>query len=533
MRRGNEMNVVGYVRLSRDEDKENYSSIISQQDIINEYAKSKNWEISKMYIDDNYSGYTLDRLSFNEMIENTEDGNIDVIISKDLSRIGRNNGKVLVLIDRLKELGVRLILINEGNGGLDLLEDDHDILGIKTWYNEMYVKDISRKVKATMHSKQKSGELIMGNFYGYKKVKINGRFQLVVDEDIKPVIELIFKCYLEGLGYKRICDILDENGYPTPSEYIKKRHENNGRVFKNTTTNKWQTHMVQRIIQNDIYIGTLRTKKKRVRLIKGKQEKVPKEEQYVFINNHNSMIGEETFRLAQEINSKRKKKVYRNSIDKYNYIFSGFMRCGDCGYTVLGLNLRKAPVITRGYNCAMYTRYGKKRCETHAIKEEKLLFFFKEFLKDVKSEYEDNINNINIKEKKNNVEKALSKCIKDLEIANEELKLLLTQKIKDLIKESNIKYKEIVENSYNEIEAEKKKRILELTQKVRELQRVNNNDIGKIIKSNLEIFDLIINSQRPERKYLEMILDKITVYSDRSLEFKLKVNIDKLTCLEV
>ncbi len=523
------MNVVGYVRLSRDEDKENYSSILSQQDIINEYAKERNWTISKMYIDDNCSGYSLDRPAFSEMISELEKGTIHTVLTKDLSRIGRNNGKVLVLIDRFKELNKRLILITEGNGGLDLSKDDHDILGIKTWYNEMYIKDISRKIRANMYAKQKKGELIMGNFYGYKKIKVNNKFNLIVDEDIKPIIELIFKEYINGAGYKKICDILDENSYPTPSEYISKRHEENGRVFKNAVTKKWQTHMIQRIIQNDVYIGTLRTKKKQSRLIKGKQEKVPSADQYVFPNNHEPMIDKETFKLAQEINAKRNRSAYRTNKTKYNYVFGSFLGCGDCGYTVVGLNLKKLPKVEKGYNCSMYQKYGKKRCTNHSIKQEKILFFFKEFLKDIKVEYEDYINTINIKKEKNNIEKSLIKYRNDLNIANEELKLLLTQKIKDIMKESNNSYREVIENSYCEMELEKKKRIIELTQKINELQKKICVDNEVNIKSNIEIFDAIINSEVPKRKHLEMILDKIIVYSDRNLEFKLKINIDRLT----
>lgn len=523
------MNVVGYIRLSRDEDKENYSSIISQQDIINEYAKERNWTISKMYIDDNCSGYSLDRPEFSVMINELEKNNIDTVLTKDLSRIGRNNGKVLVLIDRFKELNKRLILITEGNNGLDLLEDDNDIIGIKTWYNEMYIKDISRKIRANMHAKQKKGELIMGNYYGYKKIKINDKFNLVVDEDIKPIIELIFKRYIDGDGYKKVCDILDEKNYPTPSEYISKRHKENGRIFKNAITKRWQTHMIQRIIQNDIYIGTLRTKKRQARLIKGKQENVAKEDQYIFPKHHEPMINEQTFELAQEIKHKRSAKAYRKNKEKYSYIFGSFMECGDCGHTASGLNLRKAPIITRGYNCAMYIKYGKKQCSNHTVKEEKVLFFFKEFLKDIKLEYEEYINSIDTKEEKNNINKLLSKYTKELVFAKEEIKLVINQKIKELRQENNIEYRDIIESSYTEVENEKKKSILELSSKVNELQRVNNSDIEKNIKSNIEIIDSIINADKPERKYLEMILDKIIIHHDRNLEFKLKVDIGKLT----
>lgn len=520
------MNVVGYVRLSRDEDKANYSSIISQQDIINEYAKERNWTIWRMYIDDNCSGYSLDRPAFSEMINEIEKGNIDTILTKDLSRIGRNNGKVLVFIDRLKELNRRLILIAEGNSGMDLLNDENDILGIKTWYNEMYIKDISRKIRANMNAKQKKGELIMGNFYGYRKVRINNKFNLIADENIKPIIELIFKEYINGCGYKKICDILNEKNCPTPSQYISKCHEEKGRTFNNSVAGKWQAYMVKRIIQNDIYIGTLRTRKEQSRLIKGRQEKVDREHQYVFPNNHEPMIDEYKFRLAQEINEKRRKRAYRSNKDKYDYIFKGFMECGDCGYNVSGLNLRKAPAISRGYNCTMYMKYGKKSCTNHSVKEEKVLFFFKEFLKDVRKEYEEYISSIRREEKKNNIMISLNKYKKSIKAANEELKLILKQKIKDITKECNDSYREIIENSYTEMEEEKKRNIFELSRKISELEK--NINLEKVIESNIEIFDSIINSHRPEKKYLEMILDKIIVDHDRNLEFILKVDISKL-----
>jgi site-specific DNA recombinase len=522
------MNVVGYVRLSRDEDRENYSSINTQQDIISEYAIKRNWIVSKMYIDDNFSGYTLNRPAFKEMLRELENGNIDVIVAKDLSRVGRNNGQVLVLIDRFKEMGKRLILVSEGNNGYDILDDNDDILGIKTWYNEMYVKDISRKIRANMNLKQKKGELIMGNHYGYRKIKNNDKFELAADEEIRPVIELIFNSYINGLGYKRTCDILSEKQYPTPSEYVQKRHEDKGRAFKNAVTSKWQTHMIQRIIKDDIYIGVLRTKKRHSKLIKGKQERVPKDEQYVFENHHEPMISKDIFDLAQQINQKKKIVNYRGS-SKYNYIFSGFVVCGDCGFAAGGKNIKKKPNVQMGYDCLMYQKYGLKYCSSHSVSEEKLLFYFKEFLKDIKEKYKSYLESLNFKEKKKDINRNLNKIIKDLSVLNDELKLLYNQKIKDILKETNIEYRQIIENSYTELENEKKKQISIFTKKAEELQQISNNDIEKNIKTAIEVFDDIINCETPNRKMLEMILEKIIIYKDRTVEFKLLVSIAKLT----
>ncbi len=533
------MNVVGYVRLSRDEDKENYSSIEAQKEIIIEYAKRFNWEISGMYIDDNYSGYTFDRPDFRRMKEDIENGRIDIIIAKDISRIGRHNAKTLLFIEEVQLMGKRILLPEEG-GGYDSEADDDDILGIKTWYNERYIKDISRKIKANMRIKQKKGELVMGNLYGYTKDPFN-KSKLNIDEKIKPVIQLIFKLYLDGLGYKKICDILNEKCYPTPSQYIKQRHADNGRVFKNSVSDFWQTYNIQRIIQNDLYIGTLWTHKKQNKRIGGKQEKVLKEQQYCFQNHHEAIISKEDFELAQHIKCKRRnlseyngkgfsnvKATYKGN-SKYHYLFSSFVFCGDCGFAVTGKNLGKKSNVIRGYECTRYAKYGLQRCFSHNLWEDKLLFLFKEFLKAVKAQYEEYLKNYNIEQNRKNVEESLSRFQKELNITNEELKILLDQKIKDVIKEANMEFRNIIENNYLKLENEKKVKIRELSGKIEELKRINDRDIEKKIQTAIDIFNVIIESERPERKTIEMVLDRIYIYKDKTIEFKLMVDISELT----
>ena len=156
--------VAGYCRLSRDEDKENYSSIEEQKVIIKDYANSRGWDIenSQFYIDDNISGYTFNRPEFLRMMSNVKQEKIDIVIAKDLSRIGRNNGKVLVLIDEFKKMQKNLILVSEMCGTYDVLNDRDDTIGITTWFNERYVKDCSRKTRAQMYSKQKKWKIDYG-----------------------------------------------------------------------------------------------------------------------------------------------------------------------------------------------------------------------------------------------------------------------------------------------------------------------------------------------------------------------------------
>ena len=529
------MIVVGYLRLSRDEDKENYSSIESQQDIIREYAKKHNWKVSKFYIDDNYSGYTFNRPAFNELIEDVENDRVDIIIAKDLSRIGRHNAKMLLFIESIQQKGKRILLPEEGRG-YDSNNDDDEILGIKTWYNERYVKDISRKIKSNMRAKQKKGELVMGNHYGYLKDEKN-KAKLYVDENIRPIIELIFKLYIDGLGYKKICDVLNEKKYLTPSQYLKERHANNGRVFKNTVSDKWQTHNIQRIIQNPLYAGTLTTHKKENKHVKGKQQLVNKEDNFVFEDHHELIISKEDFMLAQNINKKRVSIKEQNGIQysnyknnsKYDYIFSSFIYCGDCGYSMTGLNLRKKPKVTRGYNCVQYTKYGLNRCINHAIKEDELLMSFKNYLIDKRDKFLDMLNSYNFEESKKDINKKLNVYKKELSNIEEELKILFNQKIKDLIRESNEEFKRIIESSYEQLENDKKNKIKELTFKIKDLEKKNEEEMKIKLKTTIDIFNNIINKDKPERKHLELILNKITIFKDGSIEVELKPDIKELT----
>jgi Site-specific recombinases, DNA invertase Pin homologs len=521
------MNVVGYARLSRDEDRENYSSIETQCDIIYDYAKSQGWIISRIYIDDNYSGFIFDRPAFNEMKVDLKNGKIDIVIAKDLTRIGRHNARTQLFIEEnIQDAGKRLILPEERNG-YDSTTDDGELLGIFTWSNERYVRDISKKIKANMRKKQEKGELVMGNLYGYLKDN-NNKSKLIVDENIRPVVELVFKLYIEGKGYMKICKVLDEKKYPTPSECIRRRHAENGKIFKNAVSDKWQTHNIQRILQDDIYTGVLRTHKKQNKKIKGKQVKVPKAEQNVFENHHESIISKEDFELAQQINSKRKDFNYRGNA-KYDYIFSSFVYCGECGFSATGKNIARKPKIERGYECTQYAKYGLDRCVVHSMPEDRIVFFLKEFLKDVKNQYQEYLIKINFDEQKKGIADNLTRIKKECSNLNDELKLLLNQKIKDLLKETSDDYRDIIESNYTELENEKRRKIYELSNRIEELQKVNNKDIEKNIKTAIEIFDSIIESEKPDRKMIETILERINIYHDKSIEFKLLIDISKLT----
>ena len=518
----------GYCRLSRDEDKENYSSIEEQKRIIKDYAISRNWFISDndFYIDDNVSGYTFNRPEFSKMMEKVQKGEIDVVVAKDLSRIGRNNGLVLVLIDEFKNMQKNLILVSEMGGSYDVLNDRDDTIGITTWFNERYVKDCSRKTRDHMYSKQKDGRLIMGNYYGYEKIFKNNVPMLYVIEELRPVIKLIFKLYVEeGMGFQKISETLNERyNYPTPSEYYREKHLERGRIYKHKVQKSWTKDMVSNILKNEIYIGTLITHKKKSINIRGKVVKLPEEEHFRFENHHEAIISKEVFNLAQEIRKKRNKQNTSGANTKREYYFSGMCECQECDSGMSGIMIKRK-VPEKGYDCSKYRQYGTKACLCHEVKEKDILIHLKEFLKFTKKEYLEEIKNIKIEIKQNKKENNKLKLQNKLNILNEEYKLLINQKIKDLsLASSNIE-KEIIENTYKELENEKKKSISYLQSTLKKDEKEQLEEKKEQIKTAVEYFNKIINLEKPNKMILQMIIDKIYISKDKTIRFKLKPDI--------
>lgn len=517
-----------YLRLSRDEDAANYSSIISQKRIIQEYVENKKLgNIYKYYEDDNYSGYTFERPAFKEMMQDLADGKFDIIVAKDFSRLGRHNAKMLLLIENIRELGKRLILVEEGSGGYDTSEDDDDIIGIKTWYNERYIKDISRKIRSSFRVKQKDGTLIFHEYYGYRKHPLE-KHQLIIDEECAEVVKIIFDLYIKGYGYYKIVDYLNKQNFSTPSMVVKKHSEEKGKIHKSAVSTEWQTYNISRIIKDDIYAGILRLGKTKKLTIKGKACKTSPEEQYVFVDHHEAIIDKQTFELAQEINQKRNNTPYRGN-KKHDYIFSSFVYCGHCGSYMTGRNIKGYPIH---YLCGAYQKYGKKKCIHSVLRESTLLAAFKEYLIALKQIMKTYIESITFTTNKRNSQCLLTKLTKEFTITNEELKILLSQKIKDLMKEPNLDYREILEKNYDELELTKKKRILEISKQLEEIKKLDDVNSESTIKTSMKIFDEIINKERPSKEDLHLVLEKI-VHKDKAPVFHLKNGLDQLFAPEL
>ena len=249
---------VMYLRLSRDDGEEIESnSISSQRELIKAYGKQHGLNISCEYVDDGVSGATFNRPSFKRMMEDLEKGKIETSVVKDLSRFGRDyieTGKYLQKI--FPEKKVRFISINDNYDSMNAdANDTHLVLPIKNFINDSYCRDISMKVKSSQQMKREKGEFI-GAFapFGYNK-NPNDKHQLIIDQEVKGIIETIFNKKVDGYSSSSIAKYLNELGIVTPARHREKKlGDSVGFVGKDK---KWDAKMINRIISNPVYIGTL------------------------------------------------------------------------------------------------------------------------------------------------------------------------------------------------------------------------------------------------------------------------------------
>jgi site-specific DNA recombinase len=517
------MRVVGYVRLSRDEDKENYSSILSQKSIIEEYAMEHNWMVSKYYEDDNCSGYSFDRPAFNMLIKDFESDRIDIVIAKDLSRIGRHNAYTLLFLDKIKIMNKRLILPKEGKG-YDTAEDESDLLGITTWYNEMYVKDISRKIKSSIKAKQKEGRMVIREAFGYKRSQAD-KHKLEIDPEAAEIVRIIYKKYLSGIGYRKIADFLNQEGYPTPSQYNVSKA--GGASIESKVAIQWNAVHVQRILKNDIYTGTLRLGKTEKKTIKGKSTKQAQESQYIFIDNHSAIVSKELFEKVQ-LAALARKNNHSKGAASLNNIFSGLIYCQDCGSYMVSYKKKGKP---KSYICGSYHMHGNKNCTRHTIQEEFLKEAMKEILMVLAESYSDDISCIRLDSVKDFYEddnQLLKKLQREQQQSKRHLKLLIMQKINAMNEEDYIEYQSVLDDSYHDLEENLKGRLLYLDKKVKELEVKSIQRAYLVQDSPTRILSKVIDNSEIEKSYMEALIDKILVDSHGNPVIYLKADFQTL-----
>lgn len=353
-----------YIRLSKEDESEGPSqSVTNQKSLLDEFVRKHRLQVYETYVDDGYSGTSFDRPAFQRMIADIEAKKVNMVITKDLSRLGRDYIMTGHYMERyFPEKRVRYISLLDGiDTGVE--SSANDITPFRAIMNDMYAKDISKKIKSVKRDKQRKGQFIGGKpMFGYK-MHPTEKNKIVIDEEVAPTVRRIFNMALDGVSCRKIAATLNEEGVPTPATYC---GWNMGR--KGPYAGLWSSERISDMLQNETYIGNMvqgRTVK-----ISYKSKKCLKQdrENWVVVEGtHEPLVDAETFRKVRMLVSSRRHTRSRT----YDFLLKGLIFCHECGYPLAVLNRKNAAGEDVLYFvCRTYQRFTKAGvCTCHSIKE--------------------------------------------------------------------------------------------------------------------------------------------------------------------
>lgn len=509
-----------YCRLSRDDELSGESnSIKNQKLILSKYAEDNKFQNIKFFVDDGYSGTTFTRPAFMEMMELAENGQVETIIVKDHSRLGRNRLVVGQLLEEdFVRLNIRYIAIMDN---IDSSKGLNDFLPIQDWFNEMHAKNTSQKVRAVLKSKGESGISLANNVpYGYKKDE-NDKTKWLTDETPAEIVKEIFNLFVQGHGTCEIARILRERKILTSSEY-------NASISKKSNTQeyqyKWCGTTVAGILDRQEYIGDTVNFKCTTRSYKDKTRvKLSKEERKIFKNTHEPIIDEYTWNIAKQLRNNRKKPTRSGK----KSIFSGLLFCNDCGKKMYF----QSPVVDLKakdhYRCSSY-KHDSSACTSHYITDEVLQVIVLENIQRVTSyikSYEDLFIQEQLAKSTQNELKHISKNKKELEKAKN--RVIEIDNLFMHIYEDNISGKITDERfrnlsfNYDKEQKELKLRIEQLSKEINNTEK-KTTDLSQFI-SNVKKYTEI-TELTPE--ILNELIEKILIHQAEKVDGKKVQEID-------
>ena len=506
-----------YIRLSREDGENKESeSISNQRNILQRYVKENDLCFVKEYVDDGVSGTTFDRPGFNEMLQDIENKNINMVITKDLSRLGRDYIKTGFYIeDYFPKNNVRYVAITDGIDTY-LESNNNDITPFKAIMNDMYAKDISKKIRSVYKEKQKQGEYLCSTTaYGYKKHP-STKNKLVVDRKVKSVVEKIFDMYSNEHGSSEIVNYLNNNKYLSPSGYRK-----TGVIQdENKTGYNWNEVTICNMLRNEVYIGNTVQNKKSVISYKVKKIRTVEKENQIRVNNtHEPIIDEDTFEKVQCILEKRG----TNTKLKYDYLLRGLLYCYHCKrklQIVLKKNSKRNskahPYITcndakiRGcyplnMNYEQFEKHiisiVKKICRIYADKE---IFY------GVYEKYQNKT--LDIRKKYKNKLLQIDEAIFDI---NNNLDKMYMDKLRGVLQEEDyIRVSQKFNSERTKLNEQKKELEQKLVLKEDKLQTKNRTKEKKELDELIENF---LKLEQVDKIYLYRLINKIEIDKDKNI----------------
>ena len=355
-----------YCRLSQEDARAGESlSIENQKAILTQYAKEHRFPNLQFYVDDGYSGTNYDRPGFQSMMDDVQAGKVGVVLTKDLSRLGRNSALTGLYTNfTFPENGVRYIAINDNFDTADQTSINNDFAGIKNWFNEFYARDTSRKIRAVNKAKGERGvPLTVHVPYGYVKDPAD-KHHWIVDEETAAVVKRIFDLCMEGRGPQQIANQLKADKVLTPTAY-KKRQGQKTPHAEPENPYEWRDSSVVNILERREYTGcTVNFKTYTNSIWDKKQHETPKDQQAIFPGTHERIIEDDVFEKVQMIRQQRHRKTKSGR----SSMFSGLLFCSDCGEKLYYGATNNYKPECAFFDCSLHWKH-KDKCPTHYIRE--------------------------------------------------------------------------------------------------------------------------------------------------------------------
>lgn len=505
-----------YVRLSREDEKEGQSeSIENQIKYLKPIVKQNGWALINIYKDDGFTGTNFERPGFKQMLKDIEKGLVNLVITKDLSRLGRDYIETGNYIEKIfPSKNIRYIAVNDNIDTFNSKNFNNDITPFKSVMNDMYSKDISNKVRTSIYTKAKEGECIKAFLpYGYKKDSSN-KNKILKDENVADNIVLIFDLYKSGENKTQIAKILNDKQIITPLRY--KEETSNYFNPNKSCTYKWNTTIINKILRDRIYTGDLvQLKYNKVNYKVKKTKKVPQKEQIIIANNHEAIIDRKTFNTVQEMLNKQSNEW--NYSNRKRHLLTGLVYC-KCGSKITyNSNHGK---ISRCV-CSSYKKYGNKFCNNIHLKETELIEKVTKSLKETieKNLKFDSLDFSTINTKKQDNRKTLDNLKKQKEEENKKIVKLYEDKILSRI---SIETFEMLIGKFENVKKE-------IDNKIKTIEQYNNTEknnslnyetIKKSIKELINFDNITENSMSLVFK----LIDKIIIDDkDIKINYKFKL----------
>ena len=349
-----------YCRLSRDDLLHGESnSITNQKAILKKYAEDNGFSNPVYYVDDGVSGTTFERDGFKAMMTDIEDGKVSTVITKDLSRLGRDYLKTGEYIESIfPDYDVRYIAVNDN---VDTFKSENDLLAFKNIFNDWYARDCSKKIRAVFKAKGQSGKPLSKPIYGYKSSEVD-KHQWVIDEEAANVVRRIFKLCIDGYGPSKIARILTEEKVLNPTAYALSQGRDNG--HRNANLNRWDHRTVASILERPEYCGhtvNFRTRRKSYKVKMAIRN--PQEDWLILENTHEPIVTQQQFDLVQELRKNKRRPQRFKEINP----FSGMVYCADCGKKMYLCRSSSFSDDQEHLKCSTYA-YDTSACSVHYIR---------------------------------------------------------------------------------------------------------------------------------------------------------------------